>query len=341
MKIAMKILLPALATLALLLPLGGCSCGFNCNNDRDNNNDNNPALLTLGFSDSLPEDLKQVVIEVNTITLRRSGVEDVVIDTFTIPALALVDEPTFQVDLLDYQGTKQLVVITDLELITGFYNEVSITLLTGGINESYVQEDDDSLKAIEVTSGVQGLPGIQLASGNQPFTVEFGLAQALQYRALTETYLLTTNGVRIENNLTAATLSGTVDSALFDTVSPCSEKDFPEKGNRIYLYRGLSLLEENLADVFTTQSTETIPENAIAPFAVASMALNDFTDSWEYSFGYIPAGSYTIAFACNTEADDAVEYNGLDIPLPIDQKYEITLSEAQKGVCNLAEGASC
>lgn len=337
MKIAIRIVLPALATLAILLSLGGCSCGFDCNNDDD---DDNPALLTLGFSDSLPEDLKQVVIEVDTITLRRTGVENVVIDTFTIPDLGLVNATTFQVDLLDYQGTNQLEVITDLELVTGSYNEVSITLLTGGVNESFVQEDDDSLKAIGVTSGVLGLPGIQLSSGNQPFTVEFGLAQALQYEASSETYLLTTNGVRIEDNLTAATLSGTVDSALFNTVSPCSEKDDPEKGNRVYLYKGTNLLEENLADVFTIDSKTTIPDNAIAPFAVASMEFNTFRSSWEYAFGFIPEDSYTIAFACNTEADEAVEYNGLVIPLPISQKYEITLSEAQSGTCNLSEDAT-
>tara|TARA_R110002049_G_scaffold70521_14_gene182142 strand:- start:4431 stop:5450 length:1020 start_codon:yes stop_codon:yes gene_type:complete len=339
MKIAVRTLLPALALLAFMLPLGGCSCGFDCNNDDDD--DTNPARLTLGFSDSLPEDLRQVVIEVDSITLSRSGVEDVVIETFTIPELDLVDADTFQVDLLEYQGVSQLIVIEDLELIPGFYSAVSIAIVTGDVNKSYVQEDDDSLKAIAIGSSIRGLPGIELSSGDQPFTVEFGLAQALQYQASSETYLLTTNGVRIENNLTAAKLSGSVDSALFDTVSPCSEKTDPEKGNRVYLYNELNLLEENLADVFTSQSTTTPPSNAVAPFAVASMAQDSLTGNWNYSFGYVPAGSYTIAFSCNTAADAAVEYNGLVIPLPIDQKYEITLTEGQSGTCNLAEDASC
>ncbi len=336
MKSAMKILLSCLLPLALLLPLGGCSCGFDCNNDDDDGN--KPTLLTLGLSDSLPEDLKQVVIKVDSITFKRSGVDDVVVNTFTIPGLDLVDEDTFQIDLLKYQGTNQLKVITGLELVPGFYNEVSITIITGGIEHSYVQlAADDKLKAIEVGSGVQGLPGIQLASGEQTFTMEFGLAQALQYQTAKDTYLLTTNGVRMEDNLTAARLSGTVDSTLFDTVSPCNEKTTPTKGNRVYLYKGTGLLAENLADVFTSQSTTTAPVNAIAPFAVASMAQSSFTDNWEYSFGYIPAGSYTIAFACNTAADAAVEYNGLVIPLPTTQKHEITLAEADKGVCNLAD----
>lgn len=336
MKFALKIVLPALLLLPLLLPLGGCGCGFDCNND----NGDNPTLLTLGFSDSLPEDLKQVVIEVDSITFRRSGAEDVVVDKFTIPAQNLVDAETFQVDLLKYRGVAQLVAISGLELVPGFYSEVSIAILTGGVNESFVQQDDDNVKAIKVASGILGLPGIQLAAGNQSFTVEFGLAQALQYEALTDTYLLTTNGVRIENNLTAARLSGTVDDALFNSVTPCSAKNPPTKGNRVYLYKGTSLLAENLADVFTSGSVTPIPANAIAPFAVASLVVNTNTGNWDYALGFIPKGSYTIAFACDTAADDAVEYNGLTIPLPTNQKYEITLTEAQKGVCNLSVGAS-
>jgi hypothetical protein len=339
MKIAVRILLPGLLLLPLLLPLGGCGCGFDCNSE--DNNDNSPSLLTLGFSDSLPEDLKQVVIEVDAITFRRAGVEDVVVDTFTIPTLNLVNVPTFQIDLLKYRGTDQLTVITDLELIPGSYDAVSIAILTGGVNESYVQEEDDSLKAIRVSSGIRGLPGMQLASGKRTFTVEFGLAQALQYEASSDTYLLTTNGVRIENNQTAATLSGTVDSTLFNSVSPCSAKGTPTKGNRVYLYKGSNLLSENLADVFNSGSTTAIPANAIAPFAVASLASSAAPVSWTYTFGFIPPGSYTIAFACDTAADDAVEYNGLVIPLPTNQKYEITLTEAQKGVCNLKASANC
>lgn len=340
MNIALKTVLAGVALLPLLLPLAGCgSCGFDCNSDDDNGN--NPALLTLGLSDSLPEDLKQVVLEVDTITLRRSGATPVVITDFTIEDLGLVDVATFKVDLLQYRGVNQLKVIEGLELPTGTYDSISIAILAGSVNQSYVQRADDSLRAIRVANGVLDLPGITLSSGAQPFTVEFGLAQALQYETVPETYLLSNTGVRIADNLKSATLAGTVDRTLFNTVVPCSEKADPLKGNRVYLYTGGNLLAENLADVFTSASTVQPPTNAVAPFAVASMALNSLTGFWEYAFGYIPAGTYTIAFACNTASDDSVQYNALSIPLPNNQKYDITLSEAQNGVCNLTTGASC
>lgn len=332
MRISLTMLFPAALLVCLILSLGACSCGFDCNRNDDTNSNGDPALLTLGFSDSLPEDLKEVVIEVASISFRRSGAAAVVVDTFTFGG---VDTQTFKVDLLKYPGVNQLVVIEDLELDAGTY-EVSIDILGGGVNNSNVQEADDVRKALTVSGGVLTLPGMQLASGNQAFTVEFGLAQALQYQTATETYLLAPNGIRIENNLTAATLSGQIDSTLFDTVLPCSEKNPPTSGNRVYLYKGIDLAQD-LADVFTSASVPTPPGNALAPFAVASLNATTRT----YDFGFLPAGDYTLAFACDTANDDAVVWNDLVIPLPIDQIYPITLSRGERAVCDLDEDASC
>jgi len=332
MRISLTMLFPAALLVFLILYLGACSCGFDCNSDDDTNSNGDPALLTLGFSDSLPEDLKEVVIEVDSISFRRSGAAAVVVNTFTFGG---VNTQTFKVDLLKYPGANQLVVIEDLELDAGTY-EVSIDILDGGVNNSNVQEANDLRKALSVSGGVLTLPGMQLSSGNQAFTVEFGLAQALQYQTATATYLLATNGIRIENNLTAATLSGQIDSTLFDTVSPCSAKNPPTSGNRVYLYKGIDLTQD-LADVFTSASVPTPPADALAPFAVASLN----TTTRAYDFGFLPAGDYTLAFACDTANDDAVVWNDLVIPLPIDQRYPITLSRGERAVCNLDEGASC
>ncbi len=323
--------------LALLLSaMGGCSCGFDCNNDRDNT----PATLTLGFSDQDLEQLKQVVIEVDRITLQRSGVEDVVIDRFTIDDLGLVDADSFQVDLLDYQGLNQLAVFEDLELARGSYSRLLISILDGDINLSFVQESDDSLKPIVVAGGQLSLPGPSLSAGEQLFTVEFGLAQALQYQPGPDDYLLTTNGVRLIDDATAASLSGRVDSDLFDSVAPCDAKTDPETGNRIYLYSSGPAPIADLADVFTSSSSTSVPADKRAPYAVASMAQDVLTGGWQYSLGYIAAGNYTLAFSCDAADDNPVNYNGIPIPLPEDQVYDITLEEGERALCDLAPGAS-
>ena len=328
--------------LPALLSLGGCPCGFNCGSDSDDDsNDTSPASLTLGFSDASLEDLKQVVIEVDSITFKRSGVDDVVVDTFTIDELSLVDSDTFQIDLLEYRGRNQLLVIEDLELDIGTYTEILLTILEDDLNFSFAEEADGTLKEINGPAGGLALPGMLLSSDAQAFTVEFGLAQSLQYQDAADTYLLATDGVRVIGTADAASLSGRVDSSLFDSETPCDEKADPESGNRVYIYAGASLSDSQLADVYTTGNANTLPDDAIAPFAVATLVENVLTGSWEYAFGYLPAGDYTLAFACDAADDDPVDYDGIVIPLPAAQTYQINLSTGEQASCDLAEGASC
>lgn len=338
MKTLLKLLSIGLL-LALLTPLGGCGCGFDCNSD----DEDNPAFLNLGLSDSLPEDLKEVVIEVDSIAFRRSNGSEVVVDEFTFEMQGekFVDAPSFQIDLLQFRGANSQEVISGLEIPTGTWDEVRVEILVGSVNRSYVLQQDDVQREITVTGGILTLPGIQLSPGTQRFVIEFGLAQALQYQSTTEKYLLSNTGVRIENTATSATLSGLVDTALFNSVSPCNEKSDPETGNRVYLYQGIDLPVDTLADVFTSASTNTVPSNADAPFAVASLVEDSFTGNWQYSFGYLPAGDYTLAFACDTATDDSVNYNDLLIPLPTNQVHEVSLSRSEKAVCDLAEGRRC
>ena len=333
------ILLSGSLVAILMTSAGGCGCGFGCNNDNDG--DTGPAILSLGFSDESLEELKQVVIEVDGITLRRSTGEEVRVDTFTIDELGLTEVDTFQVDLLQYRGLNQLLVIDALELESGSYDSMAIGILGGDVNRSYVQGSDDVLREITVPGDAISLPGVSLASGNQLYTVVFSLAQALQYQAATDDYRLTTTGMRVMDNAVAASLSGRVDAALFDSVAPCDEKTDPESGNRVYLYEGTGLSAADLADVHTDNSGTAIPDGALAPSAVATLARDVLTGRWQYAFGFLPSGDYTLAFACDSADDDPVEFDAIAIPLPGDQQYDIQLDEGEQAVCDLADGATC
>ncbi len=337
----MRRIFPLRAGSVLLLAgsvfLGGCSCGFDCNNE----DSRGTTTLSLGFSDALPEDLKQVVIEVDSITFRRTGVEDVTVDTFTIPALGLTAVDTFQVNLLQYRGRNQLVVITDLELESGTYSQLQIGVLGGDVNRSYVQQADDTLRELTVSGGVLTLAGPTLARGEQAYTVEFSLAQSLQEDLPGERYLMSAEGIRVENNATAASLSGRVDSSLFDAVSPCAEKTDPTEGNRLYIYEGRPASASRLGDVYTSGSSSTVPSDVVAPFAVASLVQNALTANWEYVFGFLPAGDYTLAFACNTAEDDSVNFDDLVIPQPEGQVYPVTLTAGATEVCDVTASGSC
>jgi hypothetical protein len=310
--------------------LGGCSCGFDCTND-----DDGIAYLTLSLSDFLPEDLSEVVIEIDTITLLHSS-GDVLIDTFTIDS---TEVDIFQVNLMDYRGVSRLVVLEDYPLDTGSYSGIELGIIDGDVNSSYVLESSSGLAYQLDADSDFALTGFTLASGEQEYVIEFGLAQSLS-QPTTDTYQISTEGVRVQNVDTAAELSGQVDSSLFDTASPCDEKEDPEAGNRIYLYNTLNLEEQTLADVFTSAS-DSDPGTAIAPFAVATLVQNSLTGNWEYAFGFLPSGNYTLAFACDTTDDDAINYNALSVPLPADQVYTITLEESEIRTCNITADVDC
>ena len=96
-----------------------------------------------------------------------------------------------------------------------------------------------------------------------------------------------------------------------------------------------------LGDVFTSNSSTTVPSDVVAPFAVASLVQNALTANWEYVFGFLPAGDYTLAFACNTAADDPVNFDDLVVPQPEAQVYPVTLTEGAAKVCDVTASGSC
>lgn len=327
------LLLAGLLSAPLLL-LQGCGCGFDCNNDDDD--DDGPALLTLSFSDALPEDLSEVVIELDTITLRRTGGNEV-IDTFTTDA---GEVNSLTIDLLEYRGVDRLKVLEDYEIATGNYSAIELEILDGDSNFSYVMETGSDQQLQLDTTDNFALQGFTARSGQQEYVIEFGLARALS-QPDEERYLLSTEGVMVLNYASAATLRGQVDPELFNSDSTCSDKEDSQVGNRLYLYQAQDLDEETLVDVFTSASDNPPPGDATAPFAVTDVFGSDRSGVWEYIFGYLPAGDYNLAFACDSAGDDPVDYDELDIPLPIEQVYPLTLQEASTTTCNITPEKDC
>jgi hypothetical protein len=320
--------------LPFFLSLTGCGCGFDCNDD----DDDDPATVSLGFSDAPIDDVQEVVLVVDTITFRRSS-GDVVVETFTIPKLSLTDAETFPVDLLEYPGTIRLLVITDLPMERGTYSSIVLDILDGDVNQSYVR-DDEGAKPLNAPSSQLVLPGISVSAGAQSNTVEFSLGQSLLYQSSSDSYELTIEGIRVEDS-DAGSIAGSVDSSLFDLDAPCDAKADPLLGNRVYLYSGINLGLDNLADVYTSNSSDSIPDDAIAPYAVADVVEAGGLPIRSYTFGFIPEGQYTLAFSCEAEDDDPVNYDGFRVPSPIGQRYEIDQADGEVTVCNLAVDASC
>jgi hypothetical protein len=319
--------LVALVTPILLIGCGESEGGSNFTLGAGGNNANQTGSVSFGIADAPVDDVKEVVIAVDKITLKKSGRDDVVIDRFTSTDLNLLDVDSFQIDLLQYQGGNQAIIIDDLELPAGSYTDLILSILDEDLNQSYVVELDDSQKIIKVPSDTLKLGGFTVAAeGVQTFTIEFNLRQAMTYRPGPDQYNLKPRGIRLQDNEGDRKISGSVDSSLFDTETDCNSKTDPTLGNMVYLYEGHDLNVDNLADVYDADDdnlTTTIPTAAIAPFAVTAVA-EAGVGQWRYEFAFLPAGDYTLAFSCDAADDDPVQYDGLSLPLPSDQLVELT-----------------
>jgi hypothetical protein len=324
-----------LSTAVLISTLTACGGGGGGSNfTMGGDGSDETGSVSIGISDAPVDDVKEVWVEIDTITFRKPGADDVVVDTFTSTDLGIVDADTFQIDLLQYQGGEQAIVIDDIELAAGDYSDMILSVLDEDINSSYVVELDDEQKSIKVPSDTLKLGGFTVdADGVQTFTIDFNLRHAMTYKPGPDEYNLKPRGISLLDNANSAGLSGDVDSALFDTVSPCLEKADPTVGNIVYLYAGHDLDVEQLADVFDPDEI-TPPADAIEPYAAVAVK-EGALGQWSYDFGYVPAGDYTLAFSCNAEADDPDLHDDIEIPLPDDQWYELSLSSGVNVSCNL------
>ncbi|WP_101758126.1 DUF4382 domain-containing protein [Oceanicoccus sp. KOV_DT_Chl] len=324
------------ALLLLLSACGGSSGGESFTIGNGNPPDLEPGEVTIGISDAPVDDVKEVVIEIDRIIFRKSGEDDVVVDTFSSDDVTppVVDADTIQINLLDFQGTNQAIVIEGLELEDGEYSNIILEILDEDLGNSYVVELDDTQKLIKVPSDKLQLGKFTVTGEvEQTFTIEFNLRQSLVYKPGPDEYNLKPRGVRIQNNSGDTSLSGTVASDLFDTESPCDEKTEPTSGNVVYLYEGHGLTVANLADMYDPDEDDDVPSSAIAPFIAEG--LTESGGVWQYKFAFLPAGEYTLVFSCNAADDDPEIFDELELPLPEDQIIELTLTGGSGLTCNL------
>jgi hypothetical protein len=330
----MKTLNPTLAITFFSVLLMACSGG---GGGGSVSTGSNTAEVSFGISDATIDDAKQVVIEIEAMTFRRPDQDDIVLETFSSDALDLDDAENFQINLMDYQGDDSVIVVDLIELPVGDYSQLILAINDEDINRSYVIETDDDQRDIKVPSDTLKLDGFTVNnSGVQSFVIEFDIRKSMAYRPGPQVYNLKPRGVRIVSNGAAAALRGTVDDALFNSPPDCTGKFDPEAGNVVYLYRGHNLDSNKLSDMYDpNHDSHGAPADAIEPYAADSVDFEDDLVAWEYEFGYLPAGNYTLAFSCAALGDDSEGYDGIAIPSPADQIIELTLSEGQTSQCDL------
>jgi hypothetical protein len=324
-----------LVLIALALALTACGGG--------GGSDSGTGKVSFALADAPVDTADHVVITVDKVLLRRDGAADIAIDRFTIPSLNLTDADTFQIDLLDYRHGNRALIVNNLVVPAGSYSQLVLHVLDDNVNYSYV-EVNGARTPIKLPSGDLKLGGFSVdTNGVYTYTLDFDLRKAMTYNPGPDRYILKPRGVRIVSDALAASLSGQVDSALFDpnTIPACAGKVDPTVGNVAYLYQGQALDPLKLADVYDPDLATGVPTGGINPYE-ATNVYQAQDGSWHYQFGFVPAGNYTLAFSCNAAGDYADTYDGISIPLPSDQLVQISLTAGQQKTCNLpASGGNC
>jgi len=298
----------------------------------DSGGGNATAPVSFGLSDAPVEGLTKVVITIDRIILNRPGHDDVVIDQFTNEDLGVIDEDTITIDLLDYRGEDNVLIVGPVDLDVADYQNLRLDIIDDDVTLSYVEEFDGTIRPIKVPSTELKLGGFEVEnSGDQTFILEFGLRKAMTYNPGPERYILKPRGVRIIEVDRGTTIEGIVEADLFGGAPPCDEKADPLIGNVMYLYQGIGLDPADFADDFDPAIDTETAASYLEPFATEMVAADG-----TYLFSYLPAGDYTLAFSCDAAEDNPDFDNDIIIPSPEDQLIEVSLAPGERWACDFA-----
>ncbi|MHC6528418.1 DUF4382 domain-containing protein [Vibrio proteolyticus] len=305
---------------AVALALTGCGS--------DSGSDSNSTTpVTLSVSDAPVDDVSEVVVTYSKVAfLPLGGGDPVVVEVYKRDAEGnLIDEngdplPDGQeplplsVNLLDFQGSDAQALVEDQVLDNGDY-KLCVFANDGDHPEypSYVVETASGNQYPLTVKGEGKCPqgvGEEPNAGvlyfndtftvnnqNDDFVLEFDLRRGLKEDTTSpDNYTIQRTSVALINTVTTGEIEGEIATA---TYGAC-ETDSPS-GNgyahAVYLYSG----DVAQADMGTFAGT-----GSVAPLSAANVTTDDNGISYEYEFGYLAPGTYSIGYTC-TANDDSEE----------------------------------
>ena len=267
------------------------------------------ASLSLGLSDAPVDDAQAVVVGVAAVEL---------LDDRGDVAQRIEFDPPRSVDLLQQQGGAQFLLFEDREVPAGTYPELRLIVADQANascsqaqadpdHPSYVSVDGVDYPLIVPSGGSAGLkvrgPIVVEERREARYTIDFDLRKSIVERGKSGCYNLKPS-LRLIDNATSGTIAGKVDAALLSDAG-CTADPADGSGAAVYVFAG--------AGVTPDDDDGTAPDPLTT--ALLTAAVENGVTTFRYAAGFLPAGSYTVAFSCQAGDDVPASEAGADDPI--------------------------
>lgn len=207
---------------------------------------------------------------------------------------------SISVDMMQLQNGVAQELMSGMEIPAGQYDWMRLQLDLG---QSYMDDMGTGGRhsfqmGPNAANGLEVHEPFQIQQGlHSEFMLDFDVRQGVQHRhmgMMGDQYELH-SALRLVHMNDAGGLSGMVDPALIDINHP--DCDPVDGGNWVYIFPGDATAPDDIAET----ETDGVP----GPIAADRVDMDPATGEHGYHFGFLPAGSYRVAFTCSGKWDEA------------------------------------
>lgn len=269
------------------------------------------ATLNLAITDAPVDSAQSVIVEFSGVSIKPNDGDEL---TFQF-------ESAKSIDLLALQGSNAAPLLENQTVAPGNYEWIRLAVnAENGIRDSYMITSDGSELELRIPSGSE--TGLKLVSGftmaeggTADFTIDFDIRKSITNPPGQAGTAILKPALRLVNNLEVGTITGTISAEII--ANACGQPDV--FAGAVYLYSGENIRATDLGHM---DENETLVE----PFTTALTRFGDDGNgntTYRYEFGFLPAGTYSIAYTCSDDDPQADER----------QRYatEVLEPEAQEG----------
>lgn len=251
------------------------------------------------------------------------------------PARAYMFDAPRGFNMLDLQHGNAAVLLEDTEVPAGEYTWIRL-LMDPAPNSSYVV-DDDGTHGLRIPSGqevgLRLIRGFTMPDGGRAdFTIDFMLDKSIIAPPGQSPNYLMKPVLRMTNNVETGSIEGTFLPGTLAAIPACADVT-----PTVYLFTGAGVMPDDLYNPLEGPA-DTRPE--VDPLVTANAYLTQ-AQGYAYRFGFVAAGTYTVAFTCDDDDpavdEDAVDENDEPLHMPISfsvYPQSVVVAAGQASVAN-------